>query len=285
MTRCINEGNELLVVTRRDRHAERAGRLGDPARFAISDIGIADPVKQRSLAVVHMAKDRDDRATGTLVLALAFGELLGDLLLSILGLGDLKLDVPVDHDLLGLLRIDRRVDRRHDALHEELLDDVRTLDTRRRRQVLDRERGRDGDLATDLGRGLARVGARTHLVLTLLQVATAALQACLTLGQVGRRPAATGAEIRPITAISATTTRIARTTRGASLHGHAGTAAAKVAAAGPTRGATPWSFYLLGRFDAYDLGTRQLDLFLLLKLRTCGRDRLGTGRDIHLRGL
>ena len=57
MARRIDEGNE----TAGGRNLVGADMLGDAARFARHDIGLADGVEQRGLAVIDMAHDGDDR--------------------------------------------------------------------------------------------------------------------------------------------------------------------------------------------------------------------------------
>ena len=54
---------KVIGVTVRGRHLIGADMLGDAAGFAGDDIGLADGVEQRGLAVVDVAHDGDDRRT------------------------------------------------------------------------------------------------------------------------------------------------------------------------------------------------------------------------------
>jgi len=63
----IEEGDLLdLLFPLRMREGNRvsADMLGDAAGFARRDVGLADHIEQRSLAVVHVTHDRDDGRTG-----------------------------------------------------------------------------------------------------------------------------------------------------------------------------------------------------------------------------
>ncbi len=57
VTGCVEEGDLAAV----DRHLVGAGALGDTTRLARGDIGVADTIEQRGLAVVDMTKNGDDR--------------------------------------------------------------------------------------------------------------------------------------------------------------------------------------------------------------------------------
>ena len=64
VARGVEEGDLLAV----DFHGVGADVLGDAARLARGDAGLADVVQQRGLAVVDVAHDGDDRRTGEQIL-------------------------------------------------------------------------------------------------------------------------------------------------------------------------------------------------------------------------
>ena len=69
MARGVEEGDGAAV----DLDGIGADVLGDAARLAGDDVGMANIVKQRGLAVVDVAHDDDDRGTGLKVLILIWG--------------------------------------------------------------------------------------------------------------------------------------------------------------------------------------------------------------------
>ena len=112
VARRVEEHDRLVMVTRN----VGAGVLGDPADLGFRDLGFADVVEQRGLAVVNVAHDYDNRRARLTLAALDLGldfsflfnrqpELVGD-----------------EHD--GL-EVDALVHGREHAHTHGLLDDVR----------------------------------------------------------------------------------------------------------------------------------------------------------------
>ena len=126
-----------------------ADMLGDAARLAGNDIGLADGIEQRGLAVVDMAHDGDDgRARLELLVRhrcrpirpfdhVGFGDAL-DLVAHFLG-----------DDLRGI-GVDHVVDRVHLALLHQELDDVDGALGHAVGEFLDGDRLGDRDFAHDL---------------------------------------------------------------------------------------------------------------------------------------
>ena len=107
--------------------------LGDAAGLAGRDLGLADRVEQRRLAVVDVAHDRHDRgALDQILVGVVEDDLGGGL---VLGVDDLDLLAELDAE-----QLDRVVGQRlglglHLAQLHQLLDDLRdadVADTRRR---------------------------------------------------------------------------------------------------------------------------------------------------------
>ena len=121
--------------------------LGDAARFARDDVGVADRVEQRGLAVIDMAHDGDDRrardgrafVVGPIEQAF-FDVGLGDALDRMAHLlGDQLRGVGVEHVGQG----------HHAALAHQKLDHVDCALGHAAREFLDRDRLRQNDLARD----------------------------------------------------------------------------------------------------------------------------------------
>ena len=124
-------GGERLVTRRVDerdglaaggRHLIGADMLGDAAGLALGDVGLADGVEERGLAVVDVPHDGDD------------GRAWQQGLVDIGGAGEAFLDVGLGHalgrmaelahDQLGRVGVDRVVDLVHRALAHQEPDDV-----------------------------------------------------------------------------------------------------------------------------------------------------------------
>src|SRR5215207_3961024 len=117
--------------------------LGDAARLAGRDLGLADRVEQRRLAVVDVSHDRDDRRTrDELVLGVLELRLGVDLVGRVHDL-DLLVELVGDH-LDGVVG-QRLGERGHLAQLHQLLDDLRHGDAEVLRDVLDRRAGVDLD--------------------------------------------------------------------------------------------------------------------------------------------
>ena len=119
-----------------------ADRLGDAARLAGGDIGVADLVEDRGLAVVDVAHDDDDRAAGLQVLFLV-GLVVDQLFLD--GDDDFLFDLRahLHCDEGGGVKVDQLVLGGHDPHHHQLLDDFRDGRLQPGSQF------RDGDLVGD----------------------------------------------------------------------------------------------------------------------------------------
>ena len=119
MARRVQEGDLLAGF---QLHLIGADMLGDAAGFAGHDIGLAQGVEQRGLAVIDMAHDGDDRRTrdqrafgiggaGQAFQHVAFRDALDDM--AIFG-----------GDQFGGVGVDDVVGRRHHAVLHQHLDDV-----------------------------------------------------------------------------------------------------------------------------------------------------------------
>jgi hypothetical protein len=169
VARGVEEGDRLAALV----DLVGADVLGDATGLAGDDLGLADRVEQRRLAVVDVAHDRDDRraldevgrrrrrASSSLVL-------LGD------G-DDLDLLVELVGEQLDRLVGERLRERRHLAQAHELLDDLGDRDAEVLGDVLDRRAGGDPDEVGRLLGGAVDRGERLGL-----EVATATATAATT---------------------------------------------------------------------------------------------------------
>ena len=134
--------------------------LRDAAGLARCDIGLADGVEDRGLAVVDMAHDGHNRRPwleGRLVVLVVLDDDIH------IGLGNpFRLVPQLEHDKLGRLGIDGLRDGRHDAELHQLLDDIRGALRHPVGQFLDRNVLGNGHIADlfDLGLRLGRAHAR-----------------------------------------------------------------------------------------------------------------------------
>ena len=149
VARGVEEGDRLVA----DVDLVGADVLGDAAGLARDDVGLADGVEQRRLAVVDVAHDRDDRR--------ALDEVLGGVLeLGLLvdvvgGVDDLDLLVELVGEDLDRVVGQRLGERGHLAQLHQLLDDLGDRHAEVLGDVLDRRAGVDPD----------RVGLERRLVL------------------------------------------------------------------------------------------------------------------------
>ena len=125
--------------------------LGDAAGFASGDVGGADGVEQRGLAVIDVAHDGDDGRTHDLdetggVLEEAFDGFVLDLLFD--G-DDLRVGAELAGDGFDELGVERLVDRDHDAAEEQGSDEIFTANLELLGEVLDGDAFGDGDGAGD----------------------------------------------------------------------------------------------------------------------------------------
>ena len=141
----VDEG-DLLAAPQADRVG--ADMLRDAAGLAAGDIGLAQRVEQRGLAVVDMAHDGDHRRARL--------ECFGHVLLAAqpdldIGLGDPPQAVAeLGDDQLGGVGVDGLVDRRHHAHAHQRLDHIGGALGHAVGQFLDGDRLGDDDLAHDL---------------------------------------------------------------------------------------------------------------------------------------
>ena len=170
----IEEGDGLAV----DLHAVRADVLGDAARFACGDVGVADRVEDRGLAVVNVSHDNDDGRSADeirLVVLAVVDQLLLD------RDDDLLLYLGVElHRQQGCgIKVDSVVGGDHRAHHKRLLDDLRDGGFQPESQLV------DGDLVGDLdGDRLLLALERDSLETLRLGLALALTSALLLLGAV-----------------------------------------------------------------------------------------------------
>src|SRR4051794_18013102 len=181
VARRVEERDRVVVVV----DLVGADVLGDAARLARGDLGLADRVEQRRLAVVDVAHDRDDRrAVDQLVVRV----LVGRLGLHLFGGAD-HVDLLVERvgqHLDGLVR-QRLGERRHLAELHQLLDDLGRAELQELGDLLDRRAGAhlDGRVLLLLGLELRpRLGL--EIGLDPLGPAPAAAPAARRLGLLGR---------------------------------------------------------------------------------------------------
>ena len=151
--------------------------LGDAAGLAGDDVGGADLVEQRGLAVVDVAHDGDDRRRGRLhlgvlvVVVVEEGLELHLLLLTRLDEQDVGADL--EGEELHLLVGQRHGGGDHLALLEQEAHDVGRRAVQLGRELLGRRAPLDDDRALGHGRVVRRVARQQLLRLQLLAVATA----------------------------------------------------------------------------------------------------------------
>ena len=148
MARRVEERDLLAVL---QLHLIGADMLGDAAGFARDHIGLAQRIEQRSLAVVDMAHDGDDRRTGRHlggVVVFAFQTFEN------VGFGDALDGVAVfGGDEFGGVGIDHIVLRDHHAVFHQHLDDVDRAARHAVRKFGDRDGFRNRDFARTGGTG------------------------------------------------------------------------------------------------------------------------------------
>ena len=124
------EERDLLAV---QLDAVGADMLGDAAGLALDDVGLADIVQQRGLAVVHVAHDGHDRRTRHEVLLLVFVVVVDRLLNLHRDEFDLVAELlGHDHERFG---VETLVDRHHQSQIHAGRDDLSRRDVHHRRQL------------------------------------------------------------------------------------------------------------------------------------------------------
>ncbi len=147
VARRVDEGDALAAL---QLDLIGADMLGDAAGLAGRDVGVAQRVEQRRLAVIDMAHDGDDRRARL--------EIVLDIDLALeadldIGLGDaLQLVAELGDDQFGGVGIDHLVDRRHDVHAHQRFDDVGAALGHAVGEFLHGDRLGDDDVAHDLGR-------------------------------------------------------------------------------------------------------------------------------------
>ena len=162
--------------------------LGDAAGFAGGDVGGADGVEERGLAVVDVAHDGDDgRADDFDQAGGVFEEAFDGLVLDLLFDGDDGgVGAELAGDVLDELGVERLVDGDDDAAQEQRGDEVLTANVELLGEVLDGDalgdgdgpgdgEGLAGDLATPPSAAAAEALDRAFLVLLVALVAASAL--------------------------------------------------------------------------------------------------------------
>ena len=139
VTRGVEEGDDAA----RGLDVIGADVLRNAARFTRGDLGAADVVKERGLAVVDVTHDRDDRRTRQGFVVLLFGEFPEDRFGIVRLGGDRLVAHFLDDDHRGVL-VEHLVDRHHLAHLHEGLDDFGRLDAHLVGEV--RNRNGFGDL-------------------------------------------------------------------------------------------------------------------------------------------
>ena len=120
VARGVEEGDLLAA----DLHGVGADVLGDAARLARGDAGLADVVQQRGLAVVDVAHDGDDRRTGEEVLLGILDVLVLEGVLGGLGQLHFQLHAELGANQLRGVEVQFVVDGGDDAQHHQLFDDL-----------------------------------------------------------------------------------------------------------------------------------------------------------------
>ena len=151
--------------------------LGDAAGLALDDVGRADLVEHRRLAVVDVAHDGDDgraRRLQLLVVVVAVVEhrLQLDLLL-LAGIDEQQLGADLEREQLHLLVGERHRRRHHLAVVEQEPHDVGRGAVQLGRELLRRHTAFDDDRALGHGRVARRVRGELRLQLVLVATATA----------------------------------------------------------------------------------------------------------------
>ena len=155
MTGCIQE-HDFAAKSRRflilDSHFVSADMLRDSARFAFRNAGRTNRVEQRSLAVIHVAHDRDDRwpryCFGSTVFAR--GCRVSNFLLRLLfKADDIRVSSKEASHLTGQFRIKRLVDGREHTSRQQPSDQVLGANIQLLRQILHADAFRNRDAPRD----------------------------------------------------------------------------------------------------------------------------------------
>ena len=139
-------------------HLIGADMLGNAARFAGYDVGLADGVEHRGLAVIDMAHDRDDRRPGARRFSSSSVTPPRPISTSA-SLTRLTLWPNSSAISSAGIGVDGLVDRGHDSHSKQCLDDLGAARRHTARQFLDGDRLGNDDVANDLLRIVLQCGA------------------------------------------------------------------------------------------------------------------------------
>ena len=175
VTRCVDEGDDPAVLL----DLVRTDVLGDPAGLARDDVGLADAVEERRLAVVDVTHHGDDRRRGSrsAVVVVVLAEHRLQLELGLLAgldeqdLGAERLADELDHLVGQRLRAGDHLARVEEQPHE-----VGGVAVQPGRELLDRDAARHDDLALGDRRVERRERGRRRRT-EVLEVATTPLLA------------------------------------------------------------------------------------------------------------
>ncbi len=133
---CIQEGDDAAVEV----DGIRADMLRDAARLARGNVGLADIVQQRGLAVVNVTHNGDDRRTGLqLIFSILCARFLSQRILCRAVELHFKLYAKLGADQRGGIEIQLTVDVGHDTQQEQLFEDFTGGLADALGQILDRD--------------------------------------------------------------------------------------------------------------------------------------------------
>ena len=196
VTRSIDEDDLLAVVI----DVISADVLRDAAGFLVGDVGEADGIEQRGLAVIDVAHDRDHGRAAEQILGL-FGDL--DILHRLFFVRNGRSgSAELARNVGGEFRVESLVDGREDAAIHQLLDDEVGLHVELFGKLLDRDAFGNGDVAIDgrrRGEFAARLQPEVLLFRFALAIAAAAPAVLLVVlrtarGLIGRRRRSAGTD-------------------------------------------------------------------------------------------
>ena len=170
VARRVDEGD---LMAERRHHLIGADMLGDAAGFLADDIGRADRVEQRGLAVIDMAHDGDDRRARLQILGMVLGADEAFLDVGLRDAPDRMAELLGDE--LGGIGIDHVGDLVHGAVFHQIFDDVDASLGHAVGELLDGDDLGDHHLALDLRLRLRAGDLLLLPLLTALQRGKAAL--------------------------------------------------------------------------------------------------------------
>ena len=170
MARRIDEGDRPAVGL----DLVSADVLGDAAALGIDNVGLANAIQERGLAVVDVAQDRDDGGPGHEVFRRAGRrERVEQVVFGGAQVNDLELDAKLEREHGRHVVVERGVDGGELVHPHQLADQIVGLDSDRQRQAA------NGDRRFDLGLRLARRGDGDPLTAARLLASRSGCGACL----------------------------------------------------------------------------------------------------------